>query len=83
MALRGPFLSEIVESKDIDIAIGATATLTTISHITFYPLIGKLYDMTGTYTWSFLLSGIVAVPGVAARAAVVIVALCSTPVDEP
>ena len=56
-ALRGPVLAETVAEEDIDRAIGTCLSCTGLSPIITYLVLGKLYDITGTYTWTFLLSG--------------------------
>ena len=56
-SVRGPVLAEIVEEIDIDRAIGTATSCSGLSPITTYILLGKLYDMSGTYVWTFLLSG--------------------------
>ena len=56
-ALRGPVLAEIVAEEDIDRAIGTCLSCTGLSPIITYLVIGKPYDITEAYTWTFLLSG--------------------------
>lgn len=55
-SLRGPVLMEIVASEDFDRALGTVEFFTGFLMLTC-PLQGKLYDITGEYTWTFVMSG--------------------------
>ena len=61
-SLRAPVLMEIVASEDFDRALGTTEFFTGFLMLTC-PLQGKLYDITGEYTWTFVMSGTMATLG--------------------
>ena len=61
-SLRGPVLAEIVSQEDFDRALGTEQFFTGFLML-FCPLQGKLFDITGEYTWTFLLSGSMSIIG--------------------
>ena len=61
-SLRGPILAEIISHEDFDRALGTEQFFT--GFLMFLcPLQGKLYDITGEYVWTFLMSGSMATVG--------------------
>ena len=58
MTLRGPVIAELVPEEDIDRAIGTGSSFCALAPIFIYPILGKMFDLTGNYTLTFLIPGI-------------------------
>ena len=61
-SLIGPVLAEIVPVEDFDRALGTEQFFTGFFMLAC-PIQGKLYDITGEYTWTFVTSGTMATVG--------------------
>ena len=61
-SLRGPVLADIISHEDFDRALGTEQFFTGFLML-LCPLQGKLYDITGEYLWTFLMSGSMATVG--------------------
>ena len=61
-SLKGPVLAELVPVSDLDRALGTEQTLTGFLMLAC-PLQGELFDITGEYTWTFVMSGTMATLG--------------------
>ena len=58
MTLRGPVIAELVPEEDIDRAIGIGSSFCVLSPLFIYPILGKMFDLTGKCTLTFLIPGI-------------------------
>lgn len=57
-SLRGPVIAAIVNMEDFDKCIGTVEVFSGFTMLVC-PFLGKLYDVTGEYTWTFIISGLI------------------------